>query len=62
MMWSNRPSAAQRLADRTPRTHHASTNSRCPHGAREACDMRTAAAANGGFDRIILHDFRNRAE
>eukprot|EP00974_Lingulodinium_polyedra_P067617 6547371-Lingulodinium_polyedra.AAC.1 len=34
----------------------------CSHGVREACDLRGAAAADGRFDRIIVHGFRNRAQ
>eukprot|EP00974_Lingulodinium_polyedra_P031519 3032596-Lingulodinium_polyedra.AAC.1 len=51
---SNRPSATTAArkshAARTPREHQ----KWCSHGAREACGLRAAAAADNRFDRIFV--------
>eukprot|EP00974_Lingulodinium_polyedra_P064094 6190752-Lingulodinium_polyedra.AAC.1 len=55
MTRSNRPSAVAAVrkshASRVPCEHHL----RCLHGVREACDLQGLAAADGRFDRIIVH-------
>eukprot|EP00974_Lingulodinium_polyedra_P074490 7219822-Lingulodinium_polyedra.AAC.1 len=62
MMRSNRPRAATTArephASRTPCEHQ----KRCSHGVRGACDARAAVAADGRFERIIAHYFKNRAQ
>eukprot|EP00974_Lingulodinium_polyedra_P009123 872474-Lingulodinium_polyedra.AAC.1 len=62
MIRSNRPRAATTAckshASHTPRAHQ----KWCSHGIHEACDARTAVAADGRFDRIIAHGFQNRAQ
>eukprot|EP00974_Lingulodinium_polyedra_P111115 10746388-Lingulodinium_polyedra.AAC.1 len=57
MMRSNRPRAATTaLKSHAPHTEckHQTWRS---HGVHEACDARTAAAADGRLDRIIAHGF-----
>eukprot|EP00974_Lingulodinium_polyedra_P088731 8603135-Lingulodinium_polyedra.AAC.1 len=62
MVRSHRPCAAT-----TARDSHAS-HTPCKHqkwrshGAREACDLRAAAAADSRCDCIIAHGFKNRAQ
>eukprot|EP00974_Lingulodinium_polyedra_P093002 9011014-Lingulodinium_polyedra.AAC.1 len=62
MMRTNRPSAAT-----VPCKSHASCTP-CGHQfwrlheKCDACDLRATVAAHNGFDRIIAHGFRNRAQ
>eukprot|EP00974_Lingulodinium_polyedra_P012399 1196821-Lingulodinium_polyedra.AAC.1 len=62
MMRSNRPSAAARArkshTSRTPCEHQCW----CSRGTREACGSRTAAAADGRFDRIIVQRVQNATQ
>eukprot|EP00974_Lingulodinium_polyedra_P010889 1047545-Lingulodinium_polyedra.AAC.1 len=62
MMRPNRLSAATAVrashVSRAPCEHQ----NWCPHGVRGACDLRAGAAADGRFDRIIVHGFKNRAQ
>eukprot|EP00974_Lingulodinium_polyedra_P118870 11168952-Lingulodinium_polyedra.AAC.1 len=44
-----------RLANRTPRTHHANTSFWRSRGARETCDLQAAPPANDRLDRAIAH-------
>eukprot|EP00974_Lingulodinium_polyedra_P127441 11202188-Lingulodinium_polyedra.AAC.1 len=61
-MRSNRVSVAtaacQSHASRVPCKHP----TWCLHGVCEACDLRVVVPADGRFDRIIVHGFKNRAE
>eukprot|EP00974_Lingulodinium_polyedra_P009332 893766-Lingulodinium_polyedra.AAC.1 len=62
MMRSNR-----QFATATARKSHAShtpckRQNWCLHGVRDARDLRTAAAADGRLERIIAHEFKNRAQ
>eukprot|EP00974_Lingulodinium_polyedra_P052791 5076129-Lingulodinium_polyedra.AAC.1 len=61
-MRSNRPfavAAARGSHDsRTP----CERQNRRPRGVREACHLRAVAAADGRFDRINAHGFKNRSE
>eukprot|EP00974_Lingulodinium_polyedra_P081968 7936119-Lingulodinium_polyedra.AAC.1 len=45
---------SQGLAFRARRTHHASTSFWCSHGARGACEMLAAAAADNDGNRIVV--------
>eukprot|EP00974_Lingulodinium_polyedra_P103936 10060879-Lingulodinium_polyedra.AAC.1 len=62
MMRSSRPSAA--TAARKSHVPRAPCGHQfwCARGECEACDARAVAAANGRFDRIIVHGFGNRAQ
>eukprot|EP00974_Lingulodinium_polyedra_P095453 9249946-Lingulodinium_polyedra.AAC.1 len=59
MTRSNRPCAAaaarESHASRTPRERQ----KRSSHEKREACDLRAAVVADGRFDRVIAHGFKN---
>eukprot|EP00974_Lingulodinium_polyedra_P058522 5635913-Lingulodinium_polyedra.AAC.1 len=61
-MRRNRPSAATTArkshASRTPCEHQFWRS----HDARETCDSRAAAAADGRFDRIIAQRLQNAAQ
>eukprot|EP00974_Lingulodinium_polyedra_P102249 9900932-Lingulodinium_polyedra.AAC.1 len=45
---------SHRLARRRRCARHASTDRRCSHGARDACEMRAVAAAGSDRNRIIV--------
>eukprot|EP00974_Lingulodinium_polyedra_P010431 1001979-Lingulodinium_polyedra.AAC.1 len=62
MMRLRSPSAAAAACNLHASPLHANAKNRRSRGVREVCDSRAAAAADGRFDRILAHGFKNHAQ